>query len=257
MAVEGRCGGPSHQRWPELMVEFNGGQIGEALRWCLPARAAGPLIGIGNFLMGERELRILRSVCTKGTVAVDVGANYGAYSFWLGRIYERVVAFEPVEECARFLENAFPKVDTIRAALGDRNGNALLEIDERDGKIVTTEARIRDDSRTSTGAPRLREVSMRTLDSYKFEDVGFIKIDVEGHELAVLRGAEGTLEAFRPSLIIECEERHREGALDSVREFLGRFGYSCYVIVGKKLVRVEDLMYLRKYSTVNFVFVSP
>ena len=68
------------------------------------------------------------------------------------------------------------------------------------------------------------EVELRTLDSYGFEDVAFIKIDVEGHEEAVLAGAGDTLVRAKPVLLIEIEERHNPGGLDRIAKRLSRIG---------------------------------
>jgi len=51
-------------------------------------------------------------------------------------------------------------------------------------------------------------VSLRRLDDYEFRDVSFIKIDVEGHEQRVIRGATETLERERPVILVEIEQRH-------------------------------------------------
>ena len=70
------------------------------------------------------------------------------------------------------------------------------------------------------------EVPVRTLDSFGLTSVGFIKIDVEGHELAVLQGACKTIALSHPILMVEVEDRHRHDAVHTVEEFLSDFGYS-------------------------------
>ena len=70
------------------------------------------------------------------------------------------------------------------------------------------------------------DVELSTLDSYGFDDVAFIKIDVEGHEEAVLAGADDTLIRAKPVLLIEIEERHNPGGLDRISKSLSRLGYS-------------------------------
>jgi hypothetical protein len=62
-----------------------------------------------------------------------------------------------------------------------------------------------------------------------------IKIDVEGHELAVLEGAHHTLIRDQPHLLIECEDRHRADAIQSVRDFLAKYGYVGYFYHQKRL----------------------
>jgi FkbM family methyltransferase len=69
------------------------------------------------------------------------------------------------------------------------------------------------------------DVEVRPLDSYDWPAVGFIKIDVEGHELAVLAGAERTLAKHHPNLLIECNDEHNPGAPARLAAWLAERGY--------------------------------
>ena len=69
-------------------------------------------------------------------------------------------------------------------------------------------------------------VEVRTLDSYSFSDVALIKIDVEGGELDVLRGAVATVAQNSPVLIIEVEQRHRVGSMADVVATLSELEYA-------------------------------
>lgn len=143
----------------------------------------------------------------KGRVAVDAGANAGIYTYWLARISRRVHAFEPIPSLATRLKSAqFQKVTVHEVALSDRNGVARLHLPT--GSPV---------SRASLSRPRGQHegfmVETRTLDSYNLKDVGTIKIDVEGVEHSVLKGAHRTITNCRPVIFCELEERHRTGAV--------------------------------------------
>jgi hypothetical protein len=74
----------------------------------------------------------------------------------------------------------------------------------------------------------------------KLSKIGFVKIDVEGHELAALRGAAATIENSLPNFLIEAEERHRKGAVASVRMFLSQYGYDGLFHFDGKLLPLQD-----------------
>lgn len=82
-------------------------------------------------------------------------------------------------------------------------------------------------------------VATRRLDDLGLGPVGLIKIDVEGHEGAVLRGAERTIETHRPAILVEAEERHHPGAVANLRAFMEAKSYRGYFFLGRKLQPVE------------------
>jgi hypothetical protein len=69
------------------------------------------------------------------------------------------------------------------------------------------------------------------LDDYALDRVGFIKIDVEGHELAVLKGAEATIRGSMPSLLVEIEERHSLCGIQNVTAFLTGLRYEGFFVL--------------------------
>jgi hypothetical protein len=81
---------------------------------------------------------------------------------------------------------------------------------------------------------------MKTLDSFNLTNVGFVKIDVEGHEEAVLHGGRETLNREKPNLMIEIEERHAPGSLNRVSTFLGNLGYSGFYLDEKQIIPIAQ-----------------
>jgi hypothetical protein len=75
-----------------------------------------------------------------------------------------------------------------------------------------------------------RVVHVNTLDSYHFDDVDLIKIDVEGHELAVIEGAVDTILRCKPHLIIEIEQRHISKPIDEIFDFILQQGYDGFFL---------------------------
>lgn len=167
-------------------------------RWQLPVRyhylrVAGSL---------EPEIHELRSIVRPG-LTVDVGANYGIYTYALAKLGHRVLAIEPQPWCASAIRAwGRSAVDVLEVGLSDERGTAELHLPIINGVRSTGYASI--DHSQAVGDPITIEV-MR-LDDLDLPDVSFIKVDVEGHELKVLRGAENTLRRWRPDLLIEVAE---------------------------------------------------
>ena len=158
---------------------------------------------------------------------------------------------------ARFLKAAFgSSVQVETVALSDSVGTATMRVP--DDRMLDGCATIEDDNPLRQDACKEITVQTRRLDDYDFRSVGLVKVDVEGHELKVLQGAEGTLRRNRPTLIVEAEERHRTHAVDSVVEFLAALGYRGYFLRGGVFDPIENIdadsgLSAKPY---NFVFLT-
>jgi FkbM family methyltransferase len=139
---------------------------------------------------GEIELCMVKHLCRPDQDSIDVGANVGTYLHAMMRHSDRVYAFEPVPWLAQLLPKKFGrKVVVENLALSHETSRALLHIPVVDGTPVTGLSTLSDDLAARTALYRDIPVETRPLDEVYSGNVGFIKIDVEGHEHSVLRGA--------------------------------------------------------------------
>jgi FkbM family methyltransferase len=181
------------------------------------------------------EIAFVRAHVRGGTVAIDVGAHKGGYTYWLARGVGpkgHVYAFEPQPRLARQLQRLFApaRVTVENAAVSDRAGVMRLHVpaDGRPSPGASLEA-----TGTAMAAGHSIEVRVIMLDDYladlprRGRTVSILKCDVEGHELRVFRGAEKLLRRDRPVLLFECEERHHAGRpVGDVFAYLESLGYA-------------------------------
>lgn len=175
---------------------------------------------------GEAELKELPGLVPPDKMAIDVGGSVGTYSFHLSRLAKSLVVFEPNPVLHwRFPKMNLPNARLEKVALSDKPGRATLRVPANSAQhgLASLEAHL------SVSQPDAiqHDVEVRTIDSYGFENVGFVKIDTEGHEEAVLRGASDMIERCHPTFLIEIEEVHNPGGLERVNAFFKQRGYSC------------------------------
>ena len=175
---------------------------------------------------GEWELRELANYVPKHRLAIDVGGNIGVYAYHLQRLARDVVVFEPNPTYVDRLRRAGVGKRLEPVALSDHGGTAELRIPLWHGEESGGMGSLEEGAVPGSMLSRTVPVQLKRLDDYGFGDVGFIKIDVEGHEEAVLRGGAETLARSRPTLLIEIEERHNPGGLGRIRAMLASYeGY--------------------------------
>jgi len=210
----------------------------------------------------EPELWLVPKIMNRSGVAIDIGANEGYWSLQLARYAKHVHAFEPNPICLAKLRRILPDSVTLHpVALSDNSGTKKLRFDPKNTGIGTIETG--NPLTENSGIRRIetKDVTTICLDDFGLNDVVLIKIDVEGHEEAVLRGAAATLDRNRPIVICEIVEGHNAGGLARIRaQFEGR-GYRECVLDGGCLrplmeIEAEDGGKLGFAEGVyNFVFV--
>ncbi len=187
----------------------------------------------------EPEIVLLPHLADANTTAIDAGANKGVYTHHMRRRYSRVIAFEPLPPMARALARAAPRAEVHQIALSDKHGSARLTLPVGFNELGSIETAVK--SQTAQSGPlEAHDVTVRSLDSFAFDNVGLLKIDVEGHELAVLEGARQLIASSKPSVLIEVEERHKTGAVDAVRSFFDVRDYEGFYLDGHRFRSLRD-----------------
>jgi FkbM family methyltransferase len=228
-------------------LSFGLGTLQSMLCWFLPAAPAAftarvhgeqfvelqfrELIGLHVLLHGgfeQAEAARLCELAEKGSTAFDVGANIGVITVPLAAAVGpkgRVVAFEPsapnVERLRRNAElNGAENVEVMAVAVGRRSGSLALHLsaDPAFHSTVATPSHPQGSATAKVPVVSLDETWIRS----GRPAVSVLKVDVEGAELDVLKGAAALLETCRPAVLVEAPVEDRRIAIET---FLGRFDY--------------------------------
>lgn len=193
------------------------------------------------------EIRELMSAIAPGDLAIDVGSHKGSYLYWLAKAASsgRVVAFEPQPTLATALRKqcatlGFKNVEVEAAAVSDHNGEMTLHVPG----TTTSHGASLENVVLSFRACQSFSVPVYALDDYfatRQQRVAAIKIDVEGHELSVLRGARNLLQEDSPCLVIEIENRRLpRSSVHEVLAFLNSLGYDGSFVDRGQLRAISD-----------------
>lgn len=190
----------------------------------------------------DPEYWLVPDFCDRDHIAVDIGANRGEYSYWMARHARSVVAFEPNTDLWPSLARlAGRKVRLEGAALSRVPGQAAFRYVESNTGVATVEPSNVLSMVEDRATVRQRAVELRTLDSYSLDEISFIKIDVEGHEEAVIEGARETLRRSRPVLLIESEDRHNPGAPMRLASLMASLDYAGFFLRAGKLTGIAAI----------------
>lgn len=164
----------------------------------------------------ENEVVFVGRLIDEGAVVFDIGANRGDYifAFDLSGKTDKIFAFEPIPELAAQLRRMFPRARVHQVALSNSTGSSVFRIPYINNRYFDTRGTLESHTEDAQTNTRSIQVQLSTLDLFCAENrvdrLDFIKIDVEGHEWSVLKGAKATLERCRPLCLVEIEQRHHD-----------------------------------------------
>jgi FkbM family methyltransferase len=185
------------------------------------------------------ELSLIRRHSRPGDLACDVGANKGSYLYWMARWSGRVVAFEPQPGLAAYLgaiAAGLPMRNVVVEQMGVSDHTGELE-------LYVPSANSPEASLVPIAGAGTVRVPVVSLDEYfaPSDRLRVLKVDVEGAELDVFKGAERILTRDRPALLFECEQRHlRTGTVFDCFRHLEARGYTGQFIQGRTLKPVSE-----------------
>lgn len=178
------------------------------------------------------EISSISQLVDPGSLALDVGANIGVHTLALARAVGpagRVISLEPQRHChqvlcANVVNNGLTNVECIRAAAGRSSGLCNIPDIPPQTRMNFGAATIATDS----AAPESVEVHLIALDDLKLpgQPCSFIKVDAEGYEIEVLKGADRLIRNHRPALYVEA---HSEENLRDLNHLMSQYqDYAIY-----------------------------
>ena len=181
----------------------------------------------------------IRRILLPGQAAIDVGANLGYFTAVMAQCVGpsgRVWSFEPVPETFELLLlcrslNRYTHVTPINVALGAASGSIEITYDKRHSGIATMYP---DHVSGDTQRVQLRTLDELIASGEVQRRPDLIKVDVEGHELDVLRGARETIAEASPAIVFELNERTARVAgwtLAELAELLRSLGDYSFLLI--------------------------
>ena len=207
----------------------------------------------------RREIAYLLSRDLRGATVADIGANRGAYSYWMHKAVGsqgHVIAFEPQPELVQYLgdvKNSFglKQLTVVATALSSASGERTLHRAPNHWGGASLELEHNCETERLT-------VATTTLDDYLLDSplrpLRFIKADIQGHELACFRGGYRILTEDRPEIL--CESLDTE--FEQLHGYLAGLDYRGFFFHHGALTPVTELDRVRSSIAapyLNFVFV--
>lgn len=221
-------------------------------------------IGFGVAILGswnQFETKVLKNILQPGDVVIDIGAFFGSYTLLTSKLVGKkgkVYSFEPSPDHSEKLKknillNKFRNIQTFKLALSNREGVVKFYAAGSGSSLVKNEAE-------SHIGKKIKPIKVKavTLNNFikkeRIRHIDFIKIDVEGWDLQVLKGASDILKRKNaPDVMVEVmdEQLRRAGSsADELIKYMESFMYKPYIFTGRGLRTYKN----RGMRTLNLLF---
>ena len=169
---------------------------------------------------------------------MDVGAYKGVYTYFISKYSKIVYAFEPNPKSYKILKKIVNKnVKVFPYALSDKSSSDFLKIPKGKKGYSNQGGSIRN-VKLDKNFGKLK-VETKKIDDLKLKNIGFIKIDAEGVELQVLKGAKKLIKKYKPTLLIEIEERYISEPIEKTLNKILNLGYRGFALIGETLTPLK------------------
>jgi len=225
-------------------------------------KITGPLRSYFNYFFGEKEIKYFFNYLQKYKnkyVFLDIGANYGIYTFLFGKHASYVHAIEPIKECIDYIKKGYryQNIRYFNKVLSNDNNVKSLNIPLVNNKLIFGQSSINKKFKLSEEI----KINSFTLDYFENDrnilksDLLFIKVDVEGHENSIFETTGKLLKHPKTIMMVEIEPRHNQN-YKSLFKNLFFLGFDSYYLMNNKLVKIIEINDLSKImqKNINFIF---
>jgi len=212
----------------------------------------------------EAELKLVKRFISAGTDSIDIGVYRGVYSYEMAKYSEIVHAFEPnpvmFKDIEKNLKKIIKNIKLYNIALSNKEGVVSLNVPIRNKNynkknyeeyFQMGRASIHTDNNLSE--IESFDVETQKLDSFDFVNrISFIKIDVEGHEFEVVKGAENIIKKNKPVLLVEIVQEHTKTKVIDTIYYINSLGYESFYFENDILKSSNNLNNFNLIT--NFIF---
>ena len=213
----------------------------------------------------ENEIDLLKRFIKPGTDSIDVGVYRGVYSYEMSKYSKKVHSFEPNPLIFKYINKNLKKIsnniDLYNFALSNENKVSNLRIPIRDKKMNKENyeehylmGRATVHELNNFQDYEKFEITLKKIDDFNFDnEISFMKIDVEGHEIEVIEGGKLFIKKNKPVLLVEIEERHSKKNIHHSIDYINGLGYNSYFYDENNLKKTSELKNMKLFT--NFIFL--